>query len=118
MLKIGTDIVEIERIQNAMKRPRFLKRYFTTNEIKLISMKGYNTAAANWCAKEAVSKALCTGFSKFGPIDIEILRDDTGAPYVILYKNALNLYNLLGLTKISISLSHSKNYAVATVILY
>ena len=117
MLKLGTDIIEIDRIERAIQRPRFLQKYFTKTEIDLINTKGTKTAAANFCGKEAVAKALGCGFDGFFPCDVEILRNEYGAPYVVLHNEAKKKANEQSIKNIAISLSHSKNYATATVIL-
>ena len=121
-MHIGTDIIEIVRIQKAMQNPRFLKKYFTPAEISLITAKQEKaaaaTAAANFCGKEAVVKAIGTGFGKIQLIDIEILRNTLGSPYVNLYGEAKkSVHADLAGTDIKISLSHSKDYAIAMVII-
>ena len=104
-MKIGTDIVEIARVEKAIKKINFLEKIFTEEEINLINKKGTSTAACNFAGKEAVAKALGTGFRKISPKDIEILRKENGEPYV---KNRED---------IKISLSHCKEYAIAMVII-
>jgi holo-[acyl-carrier-protein] synthase len=71
------------------------------------------TLAGNFAGKEAVSKALGTGFKGFYPIDIEILRTKLGTPYVILYGKALKISKEMGIQNIHISISHCKEYAIA-----
>ena len=68
-----------------------------------------------YIAKEAVSKALGTGVRGFSLSDVEILNDELGKPTVTLYNNLLNHAEDL---KIQISISHSREYAVSTVIIY
>ncbi|MCL1925131.1 MAG: holo-ACP synthase [Defluviitaleaceae bacterium] len=104
-MKIGTDIIEINRIANAIKKEHFLNKIYTEQEIKLIKQKGVNTAAVNFAGKEAVAKALGSGFVGITPKDIEILRKPSGEPYIV------------GMENIKISLSHSKEYAIAMVII-
>ena len=119
-MKIGTDIIEIDRIAHAIKRDHFLNKYFTTNEIMLIQKKGAPSAAANFAGKEAIAKAIGTGFSEgIDPRQIEILRDDqTNEPYVILHKNAKLHMAKLKYNHIEISLSHCKAYATAMVLIH
>lgn len=117
MLKgIGVDLIEIYRIEKACLNKRFIEKYFTEEEIKLA--KG-NTSffAGNFASKEAFSKAVGTGFRGFEPIDIEVLRDDIGKPYIKLYKGARKAYEDLLSVNINISISNTKDYAVAFVIL-
>lgn len=113
---IGIDIIEIERITNAIdKNKRFLQRIFTNQEIHYFSKRGYpiNTIAGSFAAKEAVMKALGTGLRNFKWTDIEIHRNDLGKPSVMLYNNAEETANKNGIQEILITISHSKNYAVA-----
>ena len=75
----------------------------------------YHSYAVRFAAKEAVSKAVGTGIRGFSVLDIEILNDELGKPYVILHnkkKKKMEGY------AIQISLSHSREYAVSTVIVY
>ena len=111
MIKIGTDIIEIARVKKAIQKPRFLEKIYTPKEIELIKKKGAKTAAANFAAKEAVAKALGNGFATTTPKDIEILRKTTGEPFVNLNTPQKNDID------IKISLSHSKEYAVAMVLI-
>lgn len=104
-LKIGTDIIEINRVEKAIKSESFLKQIFTEKEIDLIKKRGSSTAAVNFAGKEAVVKAMGVGFKKISPKEIEILRKDTGEPFVE------------GRENIKISLSHCSEYAVAMVII-
>lgn len=115
----GVDLIEIERIQNIVeKKPHFLTRFFTEGEIALFKSKNLKieTIAANFAAKEAVAKALGTGVRGFNLKDVEILRDKWGAPYVVLHGEAAALSEQLGIKHWSVSLSHTKMYAVAFVI--
>ena len=114
---IGTDIIEIERIEKAMKKATFRKKIFTDLEIDLINEKGMRTASANFAGKEAVSKALGTGIRGFGMTDIEILRDSFGNPYVVLHNEAKEIADRYNIKNIEISLSHCKKYVVAFVIM-
>ncbi len=116
IIGIGTDILEIERISNILSRgDAFLERVFTQKERQYFEEKGSVTqsAAAFWCAKEAVSKALGTGFRGFGLKDIEVSHNDLGKPVVLLHGNARLLGEVLGIANIQLSLSHSDIYAIA-----
>ena len=115
---IGTDIIEISRIRDAINRTSSFKRkVYTEKEIEYIEKKKepYASYAGRFAAKEAVSKALGTGVRGFSLSDVEILNDELGKPNVILYNEILKHAKDL---KIKISISHSREYAVSTVIIY
>ncbi|MBW6411453.1 holo-ACP synthase [Clostridium weizhouense] len=119
IIGVGTDIVEIHRIKKIVEsNPNFLKRFFTLNEIEYFEAKGLNanSIAGNFAGKEAVSKALGTGFRGFGLKDIEILRDDLGKPFVKLSKKIYELFKVKN-SNIFISISHSDKDAIAYVVL-
>lgn len=120
MIGHGIDLVEIQRIKKIVERkPHFLTRYFSEKEKTYFDTKpqnAYQSIAANFAAKEAVSKALGTGIRGFDLRDIEILRNHLGAPYILLSGNAETLSETLGISQWYISLSHSENYAIASVI--
>lgn len=112
---IGTDLIEIDRVIKACEKTNFLQRYFTANEIELIRLDT-RKSASNFAVKEAVSKLFGTGFRLIHPIDIEVLRDECGRPYVILYEEALSIANQLNIQKIHVTISNTKKYAQAFVI--
>lgn len=114
---IGNDIIEINRIEKAIKKINFITKVFTENEIKLFEIKGSRAEffAGRFAAKEAVSKALGTGFREFSLTDIEILNDSLGKPYVT-FKNSIDFYNKKYF--IDISISHCKEYATAVAIIF
>lgn len=115
IIGIGTDIIEIYRIEKAMIRTSsFIEKSFTNNEIEYFKSKALkgNVIAGNFAAKEAISKALGTGFRGFGLKDIEVLRDKLGKPVVNL---SCKIYELLEIKEfnIHVSISHSKENAIA-----
>lgn len=115
IIGIGTDIIEIDRIKKVVTRTnRFLEKAFTEKEIEYFESRNLSisTIAGNFAAKEAISKAIGSGFRKFGLKDIEILRDDLGKPIVNLNEK---VYRTIGKSnfKIHVSISHSKNNAIA-----
>lgn len=114
---IGNDIIEINRIEKAIKKANFITKVFTENEIKLFEIKGNRAEffAGRFAGKEAVSKALGTGFREFSLTDIEILNNELGKPYVI-FKNSIEFYNKKYF--IDISISHCKEYATAVAIIF
>ena len=116
---IGVDIVDISRIERLLISPRFLERVFTENERARFERVNHSpqSIAGVFAAKEAVSKALGTGFRGFNTRDIEILPDNSGSPFVHLYNGALERFSYLGGASIHISISHERNYAVAMAVL-
>ncbi len=113
---IGTDIVDINRIKKACEIASFIKKYYTSEEI--ISCNGrFSSLAGNFAIKESVAKALGTGFRNFEPINIEVLRDDLGKPYVNLYGKAKERLEVIDGNKIYASISHEKDYAVGFVLI-
>lgn len=113
---IGTDIIEISRIQKAIQKKSFLQKIFTQNEIQYFKQKGEHpeTLAGIFAAKESVAKAIGTGFRGFSPIDIEILHDTSQKPTIHLSDN---IKIKLQINEIYVSISHCKSYAQAFVIL-
>lgn len=117
---IGTDMVEIARIQKAIeKNSRFLEKVYTEEEIRYCQRKknAWQSFAARFAAKEAVSKALGTGIGKIALTDIEIVNRSSGQPYVELYGAAKLYAQEHNITRVHISLSHSEVYAIATAII-
>ncbi len=118
---VGTDIVEVKRINKLIKKKTSLKKLFNTIEItKCLKIKNSsNCFAKRFAAKEAFSKALGTGFTKGVSFnEIIVLNEKNGKPYIKLLdttktivKKRIKKRNY----KISLSLSDEKNYAVAFV---
>lgn len=118
IIGIGTDIIEISRIEKVMWRKNvFMNKSFTENERKYFNSRKNRpeVIAGNFSAKEAVAKALSLGFRSFGLKDVEILRDPLGKPYVILHGNAKDVAPKKCV--IHISISHSHQYAIAQAII-
>jgi phosphopantetheine--protein transferase-like protein len=115
---IGIDIIEVERIKKACNSLRFLERVFTEEERKYFEKCGNNpqTIAGNFAAKEAVMKALGTGFN-VGWKNIEILHSSNGKPYVNLYDRAAYSLSCIGGKKVWVSISHIRGLAIAQVII-
>ena len=116
IIGIGNDMIEIERVRKACSKATFLTRYFTIKEIDSLGKK-ITSLAGNFCVKESVAKAFGTGFREFSLIDIEVLRDELGKPYVNLYGKAKVLAVGLGIKKIHVSISNLKELAQAMVVL-
>jgi holo-[acyl-carrier protein] synthase len=116
-LKTGIDIIEIPRIQAALDRhgERFLKRVFSDQEI--LECRGRAEAlAVRFAAKEAASKALGTGIGPISWHDVETLHRWSGEPYLVLHGIAEKIAQELGLAVWAVSLSHSRDNAVAVVV--
>lgn len=113
---VGTDIIEISRIEKSIEKESFVKRAFTPDEWEYISSKAKpaQSAAGIFCAKEAISKALGTGISRGVKLsDIEITHEASGKPSAVLRGPAKDLFEKAGYKTIAISISHSRDYAVA-----
>ena len=118
-LHSGIDIIEIDRIQNVLlKHPsRFLTKIFTEYEINYCRGRA-TQLAARFASKEAAMKALGTGIRGVGWKEVEVQRLRSGKPYIILHGRAKKRAESMGITKIELSISHSKNLATAMVIMY
>ncbi|CAM3928033.1 holo-ACP synthase [Rahnella bruchi] len=119
---IGTDVVEIDRIRQAINwgEMRFLSRVYTENELKKIHFEeiNYERAAGFWAAKESVVKAIGTGFRNGITFqDIEIDHDEYGCPFLTLKGKLKQIFSDKQLTNISVSISHCRTYALAVTIL-
>lgn len=116
-------MVEISRIEQIVsKDPRFLTRFFGTEERKIFTKKEqsktyFQSIAANFAAKEAFSKALGTGVRDFSLKEVQILRDELGAPYLLLSGKALAIAQERNVN-FSVSQSHTEQHAIAIVIMY
>lgn len=113
---IGTDIVEIRRIKEAMdKHANFIDKMFSKNEIEYLKVRNLRPefVAGRFAAKEAVVKALGTGFSGFEFKDVEIDRTASGKPSVVLKGKAKMIAQKYGNYKIHISISHGIDNAIA-----
>ena len=114
---VGVDIIEIARIERAIARwgERFLRRVYTEAELGL-SHNRAPALAVRFAAKEAVMKTLGTGIEGIGWQEIEILSNAQGKPWVRLQGRAQSRAQKLGLEELDISLSHSREYALASVV--
>lgn len=120
IIGIGTDIVEIRRIKDATdKHVNFIDRVFSKNEIEYLRTRNLRPefVAGRFAAKEAVAKALGTGFSGFEFKDIEIDRTAAGKPIVVLKGKAKLIAQKYGNYKIHLSISHGIDNAIAYAIM-
>ena len=122
IIAIGTDAIEVERVQRAVDHPRwgerFRQRVFTPGEIAYCTRRRRNAEsfAARFAAKEAVMKALGTGYAKgVWWRDIEVVRE-SGAPQLVLHGGAAARAAALGITRWHLSLTHTAGQALAYVI--
>ena len=117
MLSTGVDIVEVGRIRQVVERwgQRFLDRIFTEAEQSYCAGRAPNLAG-RFAAKEATMKALGTGVRGVSWKEIEVVRQKSGAPSIHLYGRALERYEALGLGHLALSISHSRDNAVAMVV--
>lgn len=115
----GIDIIEIKRIKDILnKNKRFLKKIFNKEEIEIFKANGYSTQTISgyFAAKEAISKVLGCGIGKIRWHDINISNDELGKPIVSLNGKALLYANKINIKKIHLSITHNKNYAVASAV--
>ena len=116
--KVGNDIIEVERVESSIQKlgESFLNRVFTPAEIEYCESKNkmkYQHYAARFTGKEAIFKAISEFLEnkyEIGWKDIEILNDNKGKPFVSFKKKELS--NI----EVDLSLSHLKEYAIATAI--
>lgn len=116
-IQIGIDIIEISRIRQAIQRwnEHFLNRIYTDAELALYRTK-IESLAARFAAKEAAMKALSALENSISWREVEIISDSKGKPLMRLYGRALEQMQNLGLQGLEVSLSHSRENAIALVI--
>jgi holo-[acyl-carrier protein] synthase len=122
IIGIGLDLVKIARVRAAAERwqERFLKRVFTEAECRYCFQRAspYASLAARFAVKEAVLKALGTGWSQgVRWVDIEVLPDRTGRPQASVEGRVRSLIREVGVTNIHVTLSHDAEYAMAEAVL-
>ncbi|TJX68936.1 NAD(P)H-hydrate dehydratase [Soehngenia saccharolytica] len=116
----GIDIINNERIKKILteKKDSFYKKVFTENELNYIKEKkeSIGTIAGLFAAKEAVSKMIGTGIGEISWKDIEIAHNSEGKPYICVNRKLKQIFSLLGIEDIDISISNEKEYSVATAV--
>ena len=121
MVGIGVDLCAIDRIAKAIEKEHYVSRIFTAQERAYMDARGVGraqSAAAMFAAKEAVAKALGTGFADgIMPEQIEVTHDAAGAPGILLHGRALERMQQAGGTRVMLSLSHEENTAIAFAII-
>ena len=121
MLGLGTDIVEIVRIGEMIERhgELFLERVYTEKEVAYCQKRAssYQHFAGRWAAKEAVLKALGTGWAKgIAWRDIEVVTTHSGQPRVLVHGAVLELSGQAGITGCLRSISRCRSHAAATAV--
>ena len=109
---VGCDLIEIERMKKACEKEAFLLRVYTEEERRQADGR-ISVLAGTFAVKEAVAKVLGTGFRTFMPKDVEVLRDELGKPYVVLYGNAEKIACEKQIKRIEVSISDTAQYAMA-----
>ena len=122
ILGLGTDIIEVERIRASFAKfgERFVHRILLPDEIAycLAHKDPAPFIAARFAAKEAISKAFGTGIgAQLGWQDMEIRRQASGEPFVVLHGKGEALFNARGAGRLLITLSHTQNYATTVAVL-
>ena len=116
---LGVDIIEIERMEKVLKRtPRFIERVFSETERSYAQQKTRPVVhfALFFAAKEAVLKALGTGFSGMAFTDVEIDHDRFGRPVPLLHGHARELAEKQGIVEMQLSLSYTHSVGVASAV--
>jgi holo-[acyl-carrier protein] synthase len=124
IIGVGVDIVKIKRFEKYVSplfSSPFMRRVFTVREIEYLNSKKTQSIAGVFAAKEAVAKAMGTGFCGFFPNEIEILHKKNGRPYVVLHKNAKKTAKRFSKRSrrfcVHLSISHSETDAVAYAVI-
>lgn len=115
IIGIGTDLIEIKRIIKACEKESFCRKIYTSSELEL-ACKDKVKLAGNFAVKEAVSKMFGTGFYGVNPLDIEVLRDSLGKPYVNLYNGARELADKMDLKRILVTITNTSELVSAFVV--
>ena len=117
VFQVGVDIVEIQRVREVVERwgERFLRRIYTSGELAYCRGRAPQLAA-RFAAKEAMMKALGTGRRGVDWRDIEVVRSRSGRPFIQLQGRASKVAERLAISQVALSLSHSRDYAVASVL--
>lgn len=121
LLGVGVDLCGVARIERAIEKEHFYERVFTPEERAYLNQKGKGraqSAAAMFAAKEAVAKALGTGFSGgVMPWNISVIHDEKGAPGAELSDAAKERLEQMGGADVRISLSHEGDSAIAFAVI-
>ncbi len=120
IIGVGIDIVEVDRMGRSLDdKDGLLDEIFTSSEIEYCRKKRFPAEhfAARFCAKEALFKALGEGYrGGMSWREIEIQNDDSGKPQIVISGKVKRLADSLQVGSIFLSISHSRQYAIANVI--
>ncbi|HTR62687.1 MAG TPA: holo-ACP synthase [Candidatus Binataceae bacterium] len=124
ILGTGIDVIEVERIERALKRDRtgerFRARVFTDREVRYCESRGvprYQSYAARFAAKEAAMKAMGTGWNRnVGWSEIEVVRERGKAPTIALHGKSAEFARRKNITIFHLSITHTAKEAIAHVI--
>ncbi len=130
MIYHGVDMIEVARLRRAVERwgQRFLERVYTPTELHDCGLAEgtprFESLAARWAAKEAAAKALGLGLCGLAsgaetPLhlqDLEVVRGPGGRPLLRLHGPAADAAAGLGLNRLALSLSHTREHAIASVV--
>jgi holo-[acyl-carrier protein] synthase len=113
----GIDLIEVARIQQTLERfgERFLHRVYTSGEVTHCA-HNIQRLAARFAAKEAAIKVLGTGIEGVGWRDCEVVSLPNGKPTLSFHGNAAHRAAALGITAVDLSLSHTREHAMAVVV--
>ena len=120
-MRCGTDICSVERMKESIEKfgEKFLHRVFTEKEIEYCEsrkMTKYESYAARFAGKEAVYKAISPDRNQGGVFtEVEILNEESGRPYVVFHGELAKVTEEM---HAEVSLSHEKEYAIATAIVF
>ena len=118
---VGTDMCTVSRIAKAIEKEHFYQSVYLDGERAYLAAKGRGkaeSAAAMFAAKEAVAKALGTGFAKgVGVAMIEVTHDELGAPGVLLHEGAKERLAAIGGKRVLLSLTHEGDMAMAFAVI-
>jgi holo-[acyl-carrier protein] synthase len=120
IIGIGCDLVQVERLKKSLSKEAFKNKVYTGKEIAYCEARGAHCAesyAARFAAKEALAKALGTGFRGGSLPEIEVVNDELGQPRIELTGEFARLAATRGCKKIFVSLSHTDNLAIAQIVL-
>lgn len=116
---VGTDLVEVGRVRKSCERQTFIKRVYADVEMEYFSTKRdpAESMAGCWAAKEAFGKSLGTGVRGFAMNEVAVVHDELGCPHLQFSGAAKELVSRLG-AEFSLSITHTSEYAAATVIAF
>ena len=115
IIGIGLDMIEVERIERAVRREAFRERIYAPGEIEALSRRNWNAQSA--AGAFAAKKALGTGFGAVGWTEIAILHDGNGRPWAELSGRARERFLELGARMLHVSITHLSGLAAAQAIL-